>query len=185
MGTCHLGGFATRMGSLLVKSHRNEGRFIMQYINDFSGASPVEDASASAASFDNKLQRVNLHQNEKKQINPSTKTLMVGMEIDTVAMQLSLPENKLKDLDALLSKDWSGKVSITEVRQLAGSLLHVSKLCPHMRLFISRIIDVTWVPSSTTGSDQVTFGSEALKDMMVWRKALHGFNGKRIMHESD
>jgi hypothetical protein len=83
-----------------------------------------------------------------------------------------------------LQKDWSARVTVTDVRQLAGCLLDASKVCNQTCPFLSRIIDVIRLPNSVKGSDVVNFDSDTLKDVAFWRSSLSDFNGIRLIRHT-
>jgi hypothetical protein len=116
---------------------------------------------------------------------PCTCAVVLGVEVEMVKMELRLPEAKVTKLLELLGTDWEGFVSFTDVCKLAGSLLNASSLCPQTHLFVTRIIDSIWVDSNVKGTDAAMFGPEALKEITFWKKALHKFNGRMLMHEAD
>jgi hypothetical protein len=91
--------------------------------------------------MDKKLELVNLKQNSDKQVHPTTKATVLGIEVDTVAMEVRLPPGRIQRIERLLAKDWESGANVTQVWELAGSLLDASKVCHQTRPFLSRIND--------------------------------------------
>jgi hypothetical protein len=106
MGARHLGTFSMRTGALLIQALKHEGFWEMQYMEDFNGVEPEETASKAAQSMDEKLELVNLKQNPDKQVHPTTKATVLGIEVDTVSMEVRLPLGRIQRIETLLAKDW-------------------------------------------------------------------------------
>ena len=78
---------------------------------------------------------------EDKMEGPATTLPFLGIEIDTIAMELRLPPEKLRLLQQKLSQ-WRGKVVCTkrELKSIIGSLSHACKVIKPGRSFLRRLI---------------------------------------------
>ena len=79
---------------------------------------------------------------EEKCEGPATCLTFLGIEIDTVALELRLPSDKLYKLRRQL-KDWRGRKVCTkrELLSLIGVLSHACKVVRAGRTFLRRLID--------------------------------------------
>jgi hypothetical protein len=93
---------AMRLGFVPAFAHRAEGHFVMLYVDDYSGVDAAELAFASAASFDEKLSRLNLQQNTAKIEDPTSSKIVMGIEFDCVAMEMRLGHQKLHAIKQFL-----------------------------------------------------------------------------------
>jgi hypothetical protein len=80
-----------------------------------------------------------------KDLLPSTKAIILGVEIDTVVFTISLPADKpARTISALISLLTSPTASLGELRTIAGLLQFATRvLPPTFRAFICRIYDAT------------------------------------------
>ena len=76
-----------------------------------------------------------------KTVGPSTCLVFLGIEIDTIAMELRLPQEKLHKLQELL-QEWQLKKTCTRhsLESLLGYLNHACKVVRPGRSFIGRLI---------------------------------------------
>ena len=79
----------------------------------------------------------------EKTEGPATRLTVLGVEIDSVAMELRLPPEKSARLASLLEV-WHGKKTGTrrELESLVGTLQHASKVVRPGRIFLRRIYDL-------------------------------------------
>ena len=80
----------------------------------------------------------------EKTVGPSTQITYLGIEIDTVAQSIRIPEEKHTLLMALL-KEWKGKQKCTkrEVLSLICTLSFAAKVTKPGRIFLRRLIDLS------------------------------------------
>ncbi len=74
---------------------------------------------------------------------PTSTITFLGIEIDTMAGVLRLPQDKLQRLLSML-QEWDGKKSCTrkELQSLVGSLQHACTVVKPGRAFLRRMIDL-------------------------------------------
>ena len=67
----------------------------------------------------------------------------LGLRFNTVAMTVSLPQDKLAEIQ-LLVHHWSSKpmATLRDLCTILGKLLYVSQVCPPARLFLNRMLDM-------------------------------------------
>lgn len=107
---------------------------------------------------------------------PATRLEILGIIVDTEAMQLSLSERKIAELLTLL-REWQDKKVSTkrDVQSLAGKLQHAAKVVRPGRCFVWHIYGLTSVKG---GPDQpVRFNYRARSDIQWWLAFLEDWNG--------
>ena len=111
---------------------------------------------------------------------PSTVLVFLGIEIDTTAMQLRLPADKLARLKELLWK-WRGKKECKkrDLKSLIGVLSHACKVVKPGRTFLRRLIDLSKIV--TKPSHFVRLNREARSDIEWWFRFADRWNGVSIM----
>ncbi len=73
---------------------------------------------------------------------PSTKLTFLGFEIDTVAMEVRLPQAKLAELKEL-SQHWCERkvCTIRELESLVGKLAHAAQVVQPGKTFLRRMFE--------------------------------------------
>ena len=109
----------------------------------------------------------------------------LGIEIDTQAMELRLPAEKLARVRQTVS-EWLGRKAARrrELESLVGILQHASKVVIMRpgRRFVRRLIQVM---SSVKGRDHfVRLGVDVRSDLMWWQLFLETWNGIGILPNS-
>ena len=128
----------------------NEGEFfvefVIHYLDDFLfGGGP--NADTCRRSLDLALHTcevLGFPVMSEKVVGPSTVLEFLGFVIDTAAMEIRLPEEKLLHLKSLL-RAWISRRSCTkrELLSLIGSLQHASAVVKPGRIFLRRMIDLS------------------------------------------
>ena len=117
----------------------------LHYLDDFLFLGPP-NSNECALSLQTALQACRLlgmpvatHKTE----GPSSQLTFLGIQIDTVAMQLSLDKAKLARISALVFS-WRSKRSASkqELQSLIGHLSHAATVVQHGRTFLRRMIDL-------------------------------------------
>ena len=116
----------------------------------------------------------------EKYEGPAKIISFTGIEIDSVAMELRLPEDKLGRLMAELGR-WRKRKACKkrELLSLVGLLAHACKVNRAGRSFLRRLIDV-----STTAKRLdhfVRLGKEARSDIEWWWRFCEGWNGVAVL----
>ena len=141
---------------------------------------------ASSSTCKNSLQAflllaesLNLPIKHSKTVLPSTSVQLHGILVDTEAMSLLLPEDKLatarRKLDAMCRKK---KTSLRELQSLIGTLGFACKAIVPGRTFLRRLHDLTAGGSKPHHS--IRLNKEARADLNIWRHFLTSFNGRVI-----
>ena len=83
------------------------------------------------------LHELGLTVSAKKLVAPSTRVTCLGIVVDTMALSVSIPAEKLSVIKILCSQ-WTGKEICTkkELQSLLGLLLYVAKCIKYARYFL-------------------------------------------------
>jgi hypothetical protein len=122
------------------------------------------------------LRRLGFHISFKKVTNPSQLTRFLGIDIDSVAMSLSLPADKLiKLINKLQMFNGKNKSTKLELDSLAGLLAHASKVVRGGRTFTRRIYDLCGRAKRFHHS--IRLNNEFRLDLKWWLEFVRDFNG--------
>ena len=115
---------------------------------------------------------------------PATRLTYLGIEIDTVQMQLRLPEEKLRRVQATV-REWLGRKAgrRRELESLVGLLQHAAKVVRPGRRFVRRIIVIM-----TTVKDRdrfVRLNAEIRSDLCWWSEFMTNWNEIGIIRSPD
>ena len=132
----------TRLSDAVRFIIKNKGYDVVNYIDDVIGFGTVTTATPSCNTLFELLQGLGFDISIKKLVKPCTKAICLGVEIDNENFTVSVPEDKLKNIQETC-KVWQHKVTRTkkELQSLSGSLLYISKCVNSSRFFLNRMLD--------------------------------------------
>ena len=112
----------------------------------------------------------------KKCSSPSTLTQYLGINFDSVSMQISLPPHKVEKLHSELAF-FTGRTRATknQLQRLCGVLAHCSKVIRGGRTFSRRIIDL--LSALPDGNPRISLSEEFHLDLSWWLEFSKMFNG--------
>ena len=163
---------------------------IGHYLDDFINVSPPSASiptSTAALQMSTILQvfenlGVPVAEGLDKVAGPLTTLTVLGLEIDTIAMEIRLPASKFLEIQHLLAR-WRITSSCVkrELLSLIGLLSFAAKVVAAGRTFLRRLIDFS---SSASGlSDIVALTTEAQEDILWWQEMLPLWNGKACIRD--
>ncbi|GAU91677.1 hypothetical protein RvY_03887 [Ramazzottius varieornatus] len=114
----------------------------------------------------------------EKAEGPSTSLTFLGIQLDSVAQTLSLPQSKTDEIMALLVT-WSDADTITrtELQSLIGKLQFAAKCVPAGRLFTRRLIQLL-TSHYRSPHRKIPLSEDFRLDILWWRTFLPKWNGK-------
>ena len=157
---------------------------IFHYVDDFVVVGPPESVKCSS-DLELLLQTcadLGVEVAEDKTEGPSTCLTVLGIELDSVAMELRLPQEKLTRLrDALTS--WRGRRSgiRKDLESLVGLLQHASQVVRPGRIFLRRLYNLLAQIRSYKPHHSVRLNAEAQADLEWWSTFLLSWNGTSIL----
>lgn len=115
----------------------------VNYLDDFGSCNTPDKADDAYHKLLHLIQHVlGLQVNPEKCSPPSTCMVFLGIEADSVAMELRIPQDKLSEARELLEV-WLTKEFCTRhaLQSLLGTLMHLVKVIRPGRRFVARIIE--------------------------------------------
>ena len=111
---------------------------------------------------------------------PTTCLTFLGIEIDTMVMELRLPREKLQRLVQEIGS-WQEKRSCKkrELQSLTGQLQHATTVVHSGRTFIRRLYDMLAVTHSA--HHHIRLNMDARSDLAWWSMFLESWNGVSLM----
>ena len=149
----------------------------------FFGPSGTHACMHGLSSFRHLCHQLNVPIKESKTVYPSTKVILHGIEVDTIAMTMCLPVEKLDKLNTMLNSYLKlFKVTLRQLQQLLGLMNFACKCVVPGRAFMRRLINLTI--GLKQPHHHVRVNKEAKQDLQVWVHFLQQYNGKTIILDS-
>ena len=155
--------------------HRAGIPYVQHYLDDFIiVASP--QCQECLDILDRVCQMLGVPMAVHKREGPVTCIVFLGIEIDTMAGELRLPEEKMERLQALL-QEWGDRraCSRKELESLIGLLNHACKVVRSGRAFLRRMIDLLYAVHSQITVIRLNVGFRS--DLAWWQEFLPRWNG--------
>lgn len=168
-----------RTANAIVYMLAKRGFHCIAYLDDFSGCEVRYDHALQAFNVFNKLaMELGLQLSKKKCIPPCTEIDWLGYNINTCAMTIAIPTQKLLDINNECTRWYVGrKVNKTMVQSILGKLIFAANCVTHARKFVSRILNT--LRGMTDGS-WVTVGEQFMKDIQWFQAFAQLHNGVNI-----
>ena len=152
------------------------------YIDDFvtAGAPDSQECEHNSTIMHETCEEVGLPAEPEKDEGPATSISFLGIELDTVALEIRLPAEKLERLRTELGK-WRGKKACRkrDLLSLIGVLSHACKAVKAGRSFLRRLIDLSTVAKHL--DHFVRFSRDARSDVEWWYQFSTLWNGVSMM----
>ena len=163
--------------------HGLYGFLTKPYIDDFGGAeSKIDKASEGLCTLQRIVKTVGLEEASKKTCYPSTRMTWLGIDVDSTLMNLSIPPEKLKEVQVTVSEWCSREVATrNQVQSLMGLLNFVSSVSPPVRVYTNRIL--TFLRSMPKEGYMVVT-DEVKEDLRFFELLMPHFNGVTLIDRS-
>jgi hypothetical protein len=183
--------FGIRWGAMACQRTTNGIRYIQErqsrdtlnYIDDFLGVeSTQQEAQAASSGLQQLLVELGVEESASKFIAPTTCLPWIGIEFDTVAMEVRMPQHKIDATLALLQQ-WRHLTRATrqQLRKLLGKLFHIGHTCKPVRLCVSRMLHTLRGAPATGYTDL----SDCFQRDVTWFMAfLPSYNGRHLLDAS-
>ena len=172
----------SKISDFIVRCAMREGvRRVVNYLDDFC---IISATLSEGCLFQERLiailRRMGFYISFKKLQSPSTTVRFLGIEIDSVGLEMRLPGDKLRKLIQILGHVGDKeRVSRRELEKLGGLLAHCSKVVRGGRTFCRRIYDA--IASVREPHFSVRLSSGFREDVAWWRGFAARFNGRARM----
>ena len=163
---------------------------VVHYVDDFLFV--VEGLESAGMLLEEALalcEKLGVPMAAEKTEGPCTALVFVGIHLDTVAMQASLPEDKLEDLRQLASV-WSSKetATIAELQSLVGTLQFACKVMRPGRHFVSRLVYhytsmLRLLGQNARAPQSWPIPRAARADIQWWLHKAQHWNGVSLLYE--
>lgn len=157
---------------------------VFHYLDDFliigSPASP--DCDAQLAILCAAFERHGIPIAPEKLEGPSSCLTFLGIELDTMAMEMRLPQAKLAELQVVIHS-WVGRRSCEkrELCSLIGKLQHATKVVRPGRTFLRRMFEQLAVAKKM--HHHVRLNQSFRSDLAWWNTFLAAWNGVSLLSE--
>ena len=168
--------FSTFLHWLVSKKSQNS--HIIHYLDDFlfGGGSGDTTCQYTLTTFHQVCAHLGIPIAHDKTVEPTTCLSFLGIELDTVAMQMRLPQDKLSELcNQLQATLQVKKLSLQELQSLIGSLNFVCQVVSPGRAFIRRLIDAT--VGIKKARYRIRVKPSMKLDLEMWLEFLNHYNG--------
>ena len=177
--------FGFHRGSVFFQCYTDAVRYIMKdkfhfpnlynYIDDLIYTGLPGDINHSFDTLKALLQELGLEISVAKLIQPTTKAVCLGIEIDTITRTLSIPKDKLNEIcDICLAYVSKSKVTKPQFQSLLGSLLYITKCVKPARFFLKRMLSLLRQHAS---KNYVILDQEFQKNLNWFNTFLLQYNG--------
>jgi hypothetical protein len=174
--------FSTFLHWLVCKKSQNSN--IIHYLDDFlfGGRAGEITCNSTLSIFHTVCAHLGIPIADDKTVEPTTCLTFLGIELDTVAMQMRLPQDKLTELrDRLQAVLQVKKLTLREMQSLIGLLNFVCQVVSPGRAFIRRLIDATLGIKKPRHKLRLT--SSIKLDLEMWLEFLSHYNGVTLFQE--
>lgn len=167
-----------RVANALVFLLRKRNHHCLAYLDDFAGCSAsIEKAHEGFNTFINLTTHLGLELSHPKCVQPNTTIEWLGYHVDTVAMTISVPAQKLEEvLQECNLWESRSRVNKVMIQSLVGKLTHLSNCIQHGRKFLTRILSTLRAMHERTWT---TIDTEFKKDVrwfQVYARSGNGIN---------
>ncbi len=160
--------------------------WVRHYVDDFItvGAPGTSECDSNLGLLKKICEEAGMPTEPEKEEGPATTLVFLGMELDSTARQIRLPQDKLQKLRAML-QEVRGMKACRKRRLLAviGLMNHACKAVKAGRSFLRRLIDLA---SGVQQMDRfIRLNREAKDDVDWWFQFSREWNGTAMMWYTD
>ena len=168
----------SRVSNFVVRCMRRRGYAnVYGYLDDFLVMEETEERCQEAlAQLLSLLRKLGFFVAWNKVFTPCQTVVYLGIELDSVAMEIRLPDRKVRKVSALVEEFATKETcSKKELQILAGNLAHASMVVRGGRTFSRRIINmVKYLPD---GAMKCKIPDWMKEDLHWWHRFIEVFNG--------
>ena len=170
----------TDLADVLMMTTRFHARHqhVHHYLDDFFfiGQAQSPDCTRAYNTFLSVCDHSQIPLSAEKCCPPSTRMELLGCVLDTAAMTISLPQQKLRALISVLGEARTARtIRQRGMLSLVGKLVHATKCIPAGRSFFRRLLDTAY--SVHRPHHWVTITRDTKRDLDWWLSVLPSWNG--------
>ncbi|XP_062572622.1 uncharacterized protein LOC134234551 [Saccostrea cucullata] len=145
----------------------------------FIGPPASDSCLTDLNNFISLCDKIGIPLNPNKTCLPNTNIIIYGIEVDSIAMECRLPDDKISKIEAQLSSfSMRKKITLRELQSLIGLLNFACSVISPGRAFLRRLIDMSCKVSNPRHFIRLT--CEARADIQCWLQFISHFNGKSV-----
>ncbi|XP_044162176.1 uncharacterized protein LOC122946539 [Bufo gargarizans] len=149
---------------------------VVHYLDDFLLIERPSQVPSIPHSLLDIFSRLQVPVATAKTEGPATKVTFLGIILDTIKMEASLPSEKLLRIRSAISRAvQSHFLTRAELQSLLGMLNFASRIMPQGRAFLSRLLCL--LPSAPEQDSVVHLDGQAFADLDMWSRFLSDWNG--------
>lgn len=156
----------------------------LHYLDDFLfvGKPDASDCFSALTKFIEMSEFFGIPLAEEKTVFPTTQLEFLGISINSVTMEFSLPFEKIVRINTLLDKIIAcKKTTLKELQSLLGLLVFTARVIPMGRVFTKRLYKATCGKKSPYAHIRIT--KSMREDLNLWSQFLKKFNGHCIWQD--
>ena len=159
--------------------------YLEHFLDDFItlGAPRSQECATNLEILANTCKILRLPVAPNKKEGPATTLVFLGIELDTVNMQLRLPAEKLQRLK-LTASNWLQRkfCKKKDLESLIGLLQDASHVIRPGRTFVRHLIDALTKARLRPSTSLVRLNSTTRSDILWWCRFIENWNGLSMMH---
>ena len=168
-----------------LESQRESMYNSINYSDDIGGCeATLARAEQSSQVLSHLFKQLGLKESTSKYHPPSTCMPFLGIQFDTVRMEMSIPPEKLEEVREEVAL-WRKKSTVTKkgLQQLLGKLFWVSKCVRFSRPFMGRLLQQLREVQLLPDYKKSPISEGCKEDMKWWERYLRRFNGVQIIYK--
>ena len=172
--------FMQRTSEAICHIHLQHGFVSRPYLDDFGGAEKTKKTAEEALErLQNIMAELGVSEALHKVAHPAQQMVWLGLLYDSVAMTISIPGPKLKEIGETM-RAWKGKTRATqrEMQSVLGTLQFVAGVCTPARVFTNRMLQ-NLREAPKRGTESLSLGFK--QDLEFFIELLPKFNGIKIL----
>ena len=185
MGLVSSARIAQMVSDVITYVFSLKGFDAVNYIDDLGGAEVKHKAWEAFFTLGQILNDMGLKEAAEKATPPSTCMTFLGLEVNTISMTITIPSNKMIEINIELDK-WleARKMTKRKVQRLAGLLNFASACIRPGRIYLARILNfLRSFPVRSEGEHVMDVDPEVLEDVKWWKGTAQFFNGISLILE--
>ena len=159
---------------------------VSHVLDDYIFFGPAHDdiCLISLSTFHHVAQAMGFPVKTSKTVKPSTSVILHGILVDTVEMEIKLPDDKLEKAKVSIGNlIHMEKVQLKELQSAIGFLAFVCKVVMPGRTFLRRLYDLTKGVRKPYHYVRITKGAKL--DLEAWMHFLQHYNGVSILSHAE
>ena len=159
----------------------------INYSDDVGGCESTKArAEASSQALSNLLVDLGLKESLDKYHPPSSSMPYLGVQFDSVKMEMRVPPDKLSEVVEDL-ETWKKKSTLTKksLQKLLGRLFWISRCVRFSRPFMGRLLQQLRTMYNLPDNKKVPMTSECKLDISWWHRFVRRFNGVELIYRDD